>query len=310
MESGSTNWVVTEVDWECNMVWKNTFPFQHNQQFWRLDNGNTIILRRVQVPDDIAAKVKGGLPGTAERGMITQAFQEVNSDGEVVWKWLPYEHLDTEIDIICPICTRNNWTHTNSCFVLPNGDILTTFHHLDTVAIIDKKTGDIKWRWGVGILAHPHCPTMLENGNILVFDNGQHRKGTVINYSRVLEVNPNTGGIEWEYMDDPPHHFYSSVSSGAQRLPNGNTLIYELARGRLFEVTPEKERVWEFFNPFYFEDDRPTKLGLSNRVSRATRYGPDYSGLKGRELNPDRVELTLREIPMWKERAARGRRGR
>lgn len=43
--------------------------------------------------------------------------------------------------------------------------------------------------------------------------------------------------------------FYSRPWSSAQRLPNGNTLICEGAGGRLFEVTPELEIVWEFISP-------------------------------------------------------------
>ena len=135
-------------------------------------------------------------------------------------------------------------------------------------------------------------------------------KGTLISYSRVLEVNPNTGEIEWEYMGDPPNSFYSSVGSGAQRLPNGNTLICEQTRGRFLEVTPAKEKVWEFINPFRFEDKSPTALRLCNQAYRAYRYGLDYEGLKGRDLNPDRVEWTLREMLLWKERAAQEDRGR
>jgi len=34
-----------------------------------------------------------------------------------------------------------------------------------------------------------------------------------------------------------------------QRLPNGNTLITESTQGRIFEVTPENEIVWEYYNP-------------------------------------------------------------
>jgi len=305
---GSTEWVLLELDWDSNIVWKYTLPYSRHQ-FDRMSNGNTMVSRQVDVPADIAVRVKGGLPGTEGQKMVTEAFQEVTPDGNIVWEWLAYEHLDTEIDIMCPICTRHNWTHINSCFILPDGDVMTTLHHLDTVAIIDKKSGDVKWRWGKGIVAHPHNPTLLDNGNILLWDNGQHRQAVVTNFSRILEVNPDTGGIVWEYKDNPPHRFYSSVSSGAQRLPNGNTFICELSRGRFFEVTRDKEKVWEFYNPFYFKDDRPTGLGLSNRVPRAYRYGPDYPGLKGRELNPDCVELTLRERPQGIERAALPPRG-
>ena len=90
----------------------------------------------------------------------------------------------------------------------------------------------------------PHHASLLENGNILLFDNGTSRK-----YSRVLEVNPGTEKIEWEYKAPNPESFYSETRGAAQRLPNGNTLITESHKGRVFEVTPDKEIVWEFYNP-------------------------------------------------------------
>ena len=37
--------------------------------------------------------------------------------------------------------------------------------------------------------------------------------------------------------------------SGTQRLPNGDTLICAGVSGTIFEVTPEKETVWEYVNP-------------------------------------------------------------
>ena len=78
-------------------------------------------------------------------------------------------------------------------------------------------------------------------------------------YSRVIEFNPRTMEMVWEYIfignEDvaaPPGErtFFSAFISGAQRLPNGNTLITEGGTGRIFEVTPEKEVVWEFINPW------------------------------------------------------------
>ena len=304
LDFGGAGGKLVEVDWDGNIIWRYEDPYMHHD-FYRMDNGNTMVLRWVSVPHEIAVRVKGGLPGTERRGMIwADSFQEVTPAGKVVWEWLGYEHLDPAVDIICPLCHRSEWTHANACFVLPNGDILTTFRRTDTIALIDKGTGDIKWRWGVGELAHPHNPTLLDNGNILVFDNGVHRKqGTGFrSYSRVLEVNPKTGKIEWEYQSVPPHHFYAPVISGCQRLPNGNTLICEGTEGRLFEVTPDKEVVWEFVNPCYCKDKKP-QLGWNNMVFRAYRYSPDHPGLKGKSLNPDRFELTLREKPFWKKDA-------
>jgi hypothetical protein len=39
------------------------------------------------------------------------------------------------------------------------------------------------------------------------------------------------------------------VISGAQRLPNGDTLICSGTSGTVFEVTPDKETVWKYVNP-------------------------------------------------------------
>ena len=65
----------------------------------------------------------------------------------------------------------------------------------------------------------------------------------------MIEVDPETNDIAWEYQGDPPISFYSYHISGAQRLPNGNTLICEGAPGRFFEITSNKEIVWEYVNP-------------------------------------------------------------
>jgi len=290
-EIGGAGGVLLEADWDGTIVWKYEDPYLHHD-FCRMDNGNTMGLRWVAVPDDIAARVKGGVPGTEHEGVMwTDSFREVSPGGEVVWEWLGYEHLDPEVDVICPLCSRGEWTHGNSCFVLPDGNILTTFRVTDTVAVIDKGTGDIKWRWGMGELGHPHDPTLLDNGNILIFDNGCHRRLRA-GYSRVVEVNPDTGKIEWEYKDPYTARFYGAFISGCQRLPNGNTLICEGPRGRVFEVTSDGEMVWEFVSPFYYHLGQ---FGRTNQVFRAYRYSPDYEGLKGKTLDPDGFEWVLKE---------------
>lgn len=100
-------------------------------------------------------------------------------------------------------------------------------------------------------------------GNILVFNNGGGRPGG--NFSSVNEIvppfDPERGFVRqagqafgpkepiWSYSDPENERFYAAFISGCQRLPNGNTLICSGPQGRLFEVTPEKEIVWEYWNP-------------------------------------------------------------
>lgn len=124
------------------------------------------------------------------------------------------------------------------------GNLLVCFRNVNQIAVLDRDTKQVLWAWGEGHLEWPHHPTMLPNGNILIFDNGSRRK-----YSRVIELNPITGTIDWEYTGDPPSTFYSYGKGSAQRFVNGNTLICEGDRGRVFEVTPQGEIVWEWLNP-------------------------------------------------------------
>ena len=293
---GTVGGKLVEIDWEGNEVWKYDDLYLHHD-FCRLENGNTLINRHVIIPPEIAAKVKGGIPGTElEDGMWGNAYQEITPKGKVVWEWLGYEHMDPEVDVPCAICPRSIWGYVNGIDVFPNGDIVGSFRHLNNLIIVDKKTKAIKWRWGHWELGHQHNPTVLENGNILVFDNGFHRLCkpplTVESHSRVLEINPKTDEIEWEYQDENKYKFFSAFCSSAGRLPNGNTLICESSKGRIFEVTPDKEIVWEFVNPFY---EFHHVLGWTNHIFQAHRYGYDYPGLSGKKLEPGKFELVLRE---------------
>ena len=178
------------------------------------------------------------------------------------------------------------WPQWNSVVELPDGNIMTCSPRTSNLTIIDKHTGNIKWRWGKDIISFAHNPTMLDNGNILVFDNG--RFSSVPPHSRVIEVNPNSGQIEWKYEAATLSDFFSPFISGCERLPNGNTLICEGAKGRLFEVTSNGEIVWEYIVPSYTNTE---EYGLSNNTFRAHRYGPDYPGLQGKAFEPQKLDL-------------------
>jgi len=172
-----------------------------------------------------------------------------------------------------------DYFHMNTVSVLPEtplsaldrrfrrGNLLTCFKHVNQIAILDKDTGEPLWAWGEGVMQWPHHPTMLENGNILVFDNGSHRR-----FSRVMELDPLSMTVEWEYVGDPREDFFSYSRGSAQRLPNGNTLICEGDKGKVFEVTGEGEIVWEWLNPVIRD-------GRRAQVYRMIRLSPETADL-------------------------------
>jgi hypothetical protein len=128
-------------------------------------------------------------------------------------------------------------------------------------------------------------------GNMLIFDNGgwagygapnpgspMGLKNALRDYSRVLEFDPITLEIKWQYTPREAglvhpvdnNRFYSPFISSAQRLPNGNTLITEGSGGRLLEVTRDHEIVWEYISPYW------GKLFGVNMVYRAYRLPYDW----------------------------------
>ncbi len=150
--------------------------------------------------------------------------------------------------------------------IFDSGNILVSFRHQDRIAVFNWKDNKAIWAWGKGDVFGPHDAQVLEDGHILLFDNGLGRKPA---YSRVVELDPVTGKIVWEYRADPPETFYTLSRGSAQRLPNGNTLIANSDIGHAFEVTPEGQTVWEFMSPHFKEGRRAT-------IARMRRYELSY----------------------------------
>jgi hypothetical protein len=175
-----------------------------------------------------------------------------------------------------------------------------------------KHGGEILYRWGnpqnygVGAesdrrLFYQHNATWQPGAKpgelrVLVYNNGSRRPGK--EYSSVEELilpyDPTRGFTRdaarpfgpaapaWSYSE--PERFFSAFISGAQRLSNGNTLICEGAKGRVFEITPAGEVVWDFWSPLGGELE-PSKQGGKappKALFRAMRIAKNHPGLAGR----------------------------
>ncbi len=182
-------------------------------------------------------------------------------------------------------------------------NIIFSGREANIIAIISKTVGKIVWQLGPSYNATPalrdlgqiigqHHAHLIPQGlpgegNMLVFDNGgwsgygspnpgspTGNRSALRDSSRVLEFDPISLEIVWQYSAQeagfrvPAYgsEFYSSLVSSAQRLPNGNTLITEGTRGRIFEVTPEHEAVWEYVSPYYGKHGNEHLVYRSYRV--------------------------------------------
>ncbi len=154
-----------------------------------------------------------------------------------------------------------------SAEIYAKGNILISMLTISSIAVIDPREPAMIWILGPKIwFEGQHNPTLLDNGNLLIFDN--HYLGSK-EQSRILEFNPLTLQAVWQYM---PDGFYTDTHGTNVPLPNGNVLIIESNTGRIFEVTRDKKIVWEFLNPHTTGENND----LIAAVFAAYRIEPDY----------------------------------
>jgi hypothetical protein len=283
---------IFKLDRHSNLIWER--PLEVHHEIVTDADGNLYVIQRERKP----------YRGVNVR---FASILHLDHDGNTLNRWSTYDSLDEirekfdrrsfldnildaleegdvsagEASAVDPAARRlvgnpkvYDYFHLNAVTLLPDtplgrkdprfaeGNLLICLRNVNQIAVLDRASKEIRWVWGEGELEWPHHPTMVGSGNIMVFDNGVIR-----GYSRVLEVNPLTGKIEWEYIGSPPPTFHSPRKGSAQRLPNGNTLICEGDRGRTFEVTSDGETVWNWLNP-HLEEGRRVQVYRMIRYDR------------------------------------------
>lgn len=267
-----------EVTPSGEVVWRYEDLAHHHDAQW-LPNGHLLYAACSLVPEGFAEQVPGGTTHGEGEVMYADVIREVDRSGHVVWEWKAWEHLNPEDFPIHPGFGRYHWPLVNGLGVAADGTVLMSLRTTSGIIGVDKLSGSVKLHIPPSVVSHQHAPVVLDNGRILTFDNGNFRDGAHVAFSRVLEIDPLTNEVAWCYQDEMVNAFYSAFMGNAQRLWNGNTHITESSTGRLFEVTPQGEVVWEFILPWFGEYPdaaaRRTGPGRLNTVFQTWRYQAD-----------------------------------
>ena len=155
------------------------------------------------------------------------------------------------IDLLPP---AGKLLHTNSIEVLDGsleahdpafkaGNVLVSYRQNSTIAVLDLDREQMAW-WARGPWKRQHDPTVIDDRHLLIFNNDA---GPGV--SAILEYDVSTGETSEVFVGTQREPFLTTGCGTSYRLPNGNTLITESNMGRAFEVTPEREIVWEFYSP-------------------------------------------------------------
>jgi len=211
-----------EIDRSGNVIWQHLDPkCSHDAD--RLDNGNTLyVFGNSDVKADTCVK-------------------EVDISGNIVWFWKAIEHYNESPykDVL-----YQGWCHSNAVTRMENGHTLISIRNFDMTVEVDETGNPVReFQWQDLYPAtdfpafYPHEPEIHTDNTMMVCLQVQSPY-------EVVEIDKGSGNVLWEYHRD---HF--RTCRDADRLPNGNVLIVGVMtdwnESVIYEVTPDKEIVWE-----------------------------------------------------------------
>ena len=236
---------IIKVDRDSRLIWAQFGGFHHDLDV--MEDGRIYTLLR---EPGIVPRINPDHP------ILEEFVVVLDSEGNELERVSQLEAIEKSgrLDLLEGMKESGDIFHTNTIEVLDGrlagrdpafraGNVLICIRELDNLAILDMDQRTVVWGLE-GPWLKQHQSTILDNGHMLIFDNGGSRPA-----SRVLEFDPLTREIVWVYKSGDDNLFFSQQCGSNQRLPNGNTLISETDRGRAFEVTHDHETVWEYINP-------------------------------------------------------------
>jgi len=209
-------------------------PVHHDMSM--LPNGNAVILGNEIVSAEVPA-MGGTINLKADR------IIEMTPDGDTVWEWHAAEHLDTTrfpgalSKNKGPKATAYDWTHANALFYHAEDDsMLLSLRHQNWVVNVSRATGDVLWTLGEdGDFAlagtdpqwfyAQHDSRWLQDGTLLIYDNGNERPNTESPTSHAVQYKLNLDTMTAEEIWRYDTGIYTDFLGGANQMPNGNVLV-------------------------------------------------------------------------------------
>lgn len=236
---------LAKMDKDSRLIWCHPWPVHHDLDL--APDGSIFVLTR---EPELIPTINPSHP------VLVDYITHLSAEGELLGEIDLYRAFAGSVysSFLDHMAEKGDIFHTNTLEILDGkaahlspvfaaGHFLISVRELGVIAIVDPRTEKVVWALG-GMWSAQHQPTLLDGGNILLFDNQGHE-----GRSKVIEIDPLTQEVVWSFADSPVHPLYSKTCGSCQRLPNGNTLITESDNGRTLEVAPDGSIVWEFRNP-------------------------------------------------------------
>jgi hypothetical protein len=200
------------------------------------------------------------LGGRADQPVAGHVLVRQSVSGATEFLWNAWDHFSLADWVFVPAHLSSyaniDFDHPNSLALDRDGNYIVSFAGLGEITRIDAVTGQILWRLGgrhnefsivgdpLGGFGFQHDVRVLENGDLLFFDNGLAHvppESRALEYR--LDLKKMTATLVWEYRHDPP--VFNAFVGSVQRVQNGNTLVGYGAANLITEVSSSGQRIWE-----------------------------------------------------------------
>ncbi|MCK5384241.1 MAG: aryl-sulfate sulfotransferase [Alphaproteobacteria bacterium] len=245
-------------DSNSNILWNNSSTFHHDMTF--LEDGKYMTFRQT-----IRQKEHSGLPQIEPPFLEDYLVVVDNNDGKFSQDISFYDAFaKSEYKSVLESLSRvqsdprmihGDLLHPNTITLVPKhvseafdkiteNSVMLSFRNIDMIAFLDIDTETITWAF-YGPWRGQHDAKFLENGHVIMLDNQGHTGSG--GRSRIIEVDLNDLSIVWEYGGSKDKPFYTRYNGMVEILPNDNILVTETHTGRIFEITRNKEIVWDYY---------------------------------------------------------------
>jgi len=248
-----------EIDLNGEIIFQSPPIYGVHHHFNKTKEGNYLLIDAVienqYCPEECHPSLPDEIPWQGD------VFIELDKEGNTIWEWNTFNQisLNEYNPYYVQVYNGNNemdWTHSNSVHFDSNTQsVYVSIRNLSRITKIDYSNKDIIWNLGehdyltevsfveeLGF-SQQHSVQVLDNGNLLFFDNHRYLQPEL---SRCMEVSINednlTAELVWEYV--LPAELFTGSRGECDRLENGNTLITIGRTGNSLEVTPDNEVAW------------------------------------------------------------------
>lgn len=253
-------WVVVDsamIPTETVQIQSEAFTDDH--EFLILENGDFIVCGNDPQEVDMSEIVEGGYPEAIVTGYI---IQEMDENQLLLFEWRSWDHFeitDYDSDLTLEVI---DYVHGNAVDIDYDEHLLLSSRSLSEITKINRFSGETIWRFGgsqnefqimdqgFGSFSKQHDIRALNNGNYMLFDNGNDHTPSI---SRAVEYHIDEENMQatrvWQFIH--PEEIFAPSQGNAQRLDNGNTVIgygsfNQVGGGRVTEVNADGEIVFEF----------------------------------------------------------------